>query len=702
MFHSHSGIELETKGKVVDRKVIRRTLKFVKPYIKTLVLAFIFLIIASAAQLFMPIITRRAVDFHILPPYVVIKEPELIDKYELSKYIVPLEDGTILIRRPDLPRQIAADLEKEKAFGNEKYIVTRKIIPGKEDIFIKTLDGRYAVEYSKVNVFSKIQILEVRKEDLQKVYELALILFIVLLIQFISSFLQSYSLQYVTQKVMYDTRIAVSKHLFNLPLSYFDRNPAGRLVTRATNDISALAEMLSSVLIYLLKDFIVIIGVLAIMFRMNVKLTLLVLSVSPLLLAVTLLFRIKLRDAFRKVRAKLSQLNAFLQESISGIRIIQIFNLENLFRNKFSHNNKELFDATIQQLYVFATFRPLIDLLRATAVALVIWIGGGEVIRNMLTFGSLIAFLSYIDMLFQPITEFSEKYNIMQSAMAAGERIFELLDTPPEFKGKGLKKEIQGKVEFRNVWLYYEPENWILKDVSFKVNRGETLAIVGPTGAGKTSIISALFGFYPVQKGQILIDDIPIEEYDLDYLRSQMGIVLQDVFIFSGEVKKNISLFNKNITDEQIQEAAKNVYASYFIEKLEGGYNSILGERGASLSVGERQLLSFARALALNPKILVLDEATSNVDTYTEKLIQQAIKKVLRGRTSIVIAHRLSTIRDADKIIVVHGGKIVEEGTHEELIKKQGIYYHLYLLQFVRAESNNSNNITVEDKNETI
>jgi ATP-binding cassette subfamily B protein len=275
----------------------------------------------------------------------------------------------------------------------------------------------------------------------------------------------------------------------------------------------------------------------------------------------------------------------------------------------------------------------------------------------------------------------------MQSAMAAGDRIFELLDEPLEFKGKGLRKEIRGKVEFKNVWLAYNSGNWVLKDISFIVKPGETLAIVGPTGAGKTSLISAIFGFYPYQKGQILIDDIPLEEYDLDHLRSQMGLVLQDVFIFSGELKKNITLYNEKIDDEKVIEAAKSVYAHTFIEKLENGYSTILGERGASLSVGERQLLSFARALAFNPKILVLDEATANVDSYTEKLIQQAIKTVLKDRTSIVIAHRLSTVKDADKIIVIYDGRIVEEGDHESLIEKRGMYYHLYMLQFARTSN---------------
>jgi ATP-binding cassette subfamily B protein/subfamily B ATP-binding cassette protein MsbA len=684
--HGH-GKQAEVTGKFFDRKVLRRTLQFVKPYKKSLVLAFLFLMITSAIQIAIPAINRRAIDFYILPSYVELTDTTLIEKYNLEKYVVRLENGKVLIRRPALSRVLSAELERVRAFGTTRFILTRNIIPRKESLFVKTLNGLYAVEQSKINIFSKLQLLQIRKEDIQEVYKLATFLILLLFLSFIFSFLQGYTLQYVTQKVMYDMRMAITKHLLNLPLTYFDKNPTGRLVTRATNDVSAIAEMLSSVLIYLIKDFLVIIGVVIIMIKMNLKLTLLVLTVSPFLLIVTIVFRLKLRNAFRKVRAKLAQLNAFLQESISGIRIIQIFNLEDVVKGKFQKHNKELFDANIEQLYVFATFRPIIDFLRAVTVALVIWIGGGEVIRNMLTFGSLVAFLSYIDMLFQPIVEFSEKYNIMQSAMAAGDRIFELLDEPLEFKGKGLRKEIRGKVEFKNVWLAYNSGNWVLKDISFIVNPGETLAIVGPTGAGKTSLISAIFGFYPYQKGQILIDDIPLEEYDLDHLRSQMGLVLQDVFIFSGELKKNITLYNEKIDDEKVIEAAKSVYAHTFIEKLENGYSTILGEKGASLSVGERQLLSFARALAFNPKILVLDEATANVDSYTEKLIQQAIKTVLKDRTSIVIAHRLSTVKDADKIIVIYDGRIVEEGDHESLIEKRGMYYHLYMLQFARTSN---------------
>jgi ATP-binding cassette subfamily B protein/subfamily B ATP-binding cassette protein MsbA len=688
LFGSHGpGEHLETTGKFFDRKVLRRTLHFVNPYKGLVALAFVFLMITAAIQIVMPIINRRAIDFYILPSYVELTRPDLAKEYDLEKYIVQLEDGKTLIKRPALSREISAELERMNAFGDIRFYITKKTIPGKEPLFVKTLDGRYAIEQTKINILTKPHILDLRKEDLREVYKLALLLVTILVISFIFSFLQGYTLQYVTQKVMYDMRIAISRHLLNLPLSYFDRNPTGRLVTRATNDVAAIAEMLSSVIVYLIKDFVVIIGVVVIMFRMNLKLTLLVLSISPALLFVTILFRVKLRDAFRRVRAKLAQLNAFLQESISGIRVVQIFNLEKIVKGKFQTQNKELFDANIQQLYVFATFRPIIDFLRAVTVGLIIWIGGGEVIRNMLTFGSLIAFLSYIDMLFQPIIEFSEKYNIMQSAMAAGDRIFELLDEPTEPKGRGLRKEISGKVEFRNVWFSYNTDTWVLKDISFVVNPGETLAIVGPTGAGKTSLISTIFGFYPYQKGQILIDDIPLEEYDLEHLRSQMGLVLQDVFIFSGELKKNIRLYREDISDKEIEEAARNVYVQHFAQKLQNGYETLLGERGASLSVGERQLLSFARALAFNPRILVLDEATANVDSYTEKLIQQAIRKVLKGRTSIVIAHRLSTIKDADKIIVVYDGKIVEEGTHDSLIKRKGMYYHLYILQFARSET---------------
>jgi len=646
--------------------------------------------ITATIQILMPIINRRAIDFYILPSYIELAKPELIKEFQLEPYVVQLVDGKTLIKRPALPREISAELERQNAFLDINYYITKKTIPGKETLFVETVDGKFAIEQSKINIFTKPQILDLRGEDLAKVSRLAITLAVILLFSFVFSFLQGYTLQYVTQKVMYNMRMTISDHLLNLPLSYFDRNPTGRLVTRATNDVSALSEMLGSVLVYLIKDAVVIVGVVIIMLRMNVKLTLLVLSISPILLAVTIIFRIKVREAFRKVRAKLSQLNAFVQESISGIRVIQIFNLENLIKGKFRAQNKELYDANIQQLYVSATFRPIIDFLRAVSVALIIWIGGGEVIRNMLTFGSLIAFLSYIDMLFQPIVEFSEKYNIMQSAMAAGDRIFELLDEPVEPKGKGLKKEIAGKVEFRNVWFSYNSNNWVLKDISFIVNPGETLAIVGPTGAGKTSLISTIFGFYPYQKGQILIDDIPIEEYDLDHLRSQMGLVLQDVFVFSGELKKNIALFNEKISQKEIEEAARHVYAHTFIERLGNGYDTALGERGASLSVGERQLLSFARALAFNPKILVLDEATANVDSYTERLIQQAIKRVLKGRTSIVIAHRLSTIKDANKIIVIYDGKIIEEGTHDSLIQKKGMYYHLYMMQFARANAWNT------------
>jgi len=482
---------------------------------------------------------------------------------------------------------------------------------------------------------------------------------------------------------MFNMRLQIFSHLLFLPLSFLEKNPVGRLVTRATNDVAAINEMYTSVLVNVLKDVFLMGGILFVMFKMNVKLTLFVLALTPLIAYISFIFRSKARDAYREIRRKIAKLNAFSQESISGIKIIQLFSQEKENFEKFKEINRENYLAALRQLIIFAVFRPLIEIISSVAIAIIVWYGGLGVINTTLTFGSLVAFLSYIQMFFSPIRDFAEKYNILQGSIAASERIFKLLDQKEEKRIMGKKiLRPRGKIEFQNVWFSYNDEEWVLKDISFTVNPGERVAIVGHTGAGKTSIINLLFRFYEVKKGRILLDGVDIREVSLPFLRSQMGLVLQDIFLFSGNIESNIRLTNKEISKERVQRAIEYTNAASFIKTLPGGYKAEVQERGVTFSQGQRQLLAFSRALAFNPQILVLDEATANIDSETEALIQDALEKLLRNRTSLVIAHRLSTIKNANKILVLHKGRIVERGTHEELLRKKGYYYHLYKLQF--------------------
>jgi ABC-type multidrug transport system fused ATPase/permease subunit len=464
--------------------------------------------------------------------------------------------------------------------------------------------------------------------------------------------------------------------------------------------VAAINEMFSAVLVNTFKDVFLIVGIFGVMFQLSAGLTLIILLLMPLLFYITFEFRKRAREAFREVRRKLAKLNAYLAESISGMRIIQLFVRERRSLDEFSQINREEYEAHLRQILIFAVFQPLIFLVSAIATATILWYGGSGVLTGLFTFGSLVAFLNYVEMLFRPIRDLSEKYNILQGAMASSERIFLLLDEPEErYQGRTLP-DVKGKIEFRDVWFSYQTEtedsDWILKGVSFTVEPGERMAIVGPTGSGKTTIISLLLRLYEVQRGQILLDDVDIRELDLRFLRSQTAVVLQDVFLFSGDILGNIRLQDEAIPRERAIEAARFVQADEFIKELSGGYEEEVKERGATLSVGQRQLLAFARAVAFYPKILILDEATANIDSKTESLIQNSIDRLLAGRTSIVIAHRLSTIRNCDVILVLHKGRVVEQGTHEELLARQGLYYALYTLQF--SETGRSTSAQLEQQ----
>lgn len=526
-------------------------------------------------------------------------------------------------------------------------------------------------------------------KDYTGLIAIALALVGALLFQSVMQYFLTYYTQLMGQKIIFDLRTKIFAHVQKLALKYFDKTPIGRIVTRVTNDIDSLDQMYSSGIVMVFSDVFIIIWILIFMFAMSWNLALVSLSVLPIVIYGTFLFRKKVRETYRDVRYHLARLNSYMQEHVTGMNVVQIFTKEKDELGKFSNINDAHRTANIRSIFYYAVFYPGVEFVSSLALALIVWYGGGEIIHSRMTIGILFAFIQYTEMFFRPIRDLSEKYDILQSAMASSERIFKLLDDNTIINNPINPVKVEkpsGSIEFKDVWFAYNPGEYVLKNISFNIKPGETIAIVGATGAGKTSIINILTRFYDIDKGVILLDGVDIKTFDKRDLRKYISIVLQDVFLFSGTIKSNINLGSESITDEMVIGAAKTVGAHKFISQLPNGYDEEVKEKGATLSVGQRQLISFARALAYNPQILILDEATSSVDTETELLIQNAIEKLLVGRTSIVIAHRLSTIQNADKIIVMHKGEIRETGNHQELLANKGIYYKLYQLQYKDQE----------------
>lgn len=525
----------------------------------------------------------------------------------------------------------------------------------------------------------------ITKSDIEGLDRVAILFFIVIFLTFIFNYAQTYILNYTSQRIIFKIREDIFNHIQSLSISYFDTNPIGRLITRVTNDTETLNEMYTNVLVTLFKDIFMIVGIFIVMMSMNSRLALLSFGLLPIILVMSLIFRRYIRQVYRLGRTQLAKINSRLNEYITGIRIIQIFKKEKKAAEKFDEFNSSHLKTIQKEVTIFAIFRPSVEIIRSLGIAALIYFGGGEVIGGAVEIGVLFAFITYLQRFFQPILDLTEKYNILQSAMASGEKIFNILDEEvqvKETKEASELKEVMGKIEFKNVWFAYVGEQWVLKDVSFVINPGETVAIVGATGAGKTSIINLITRFYDIQRGEILIDDVNIKDIKKSNLRKHIGVVLQDVFVFSGTIEDNIRLNNNDIDEASIIEIAKYVNAHNFINKLPSGYKEPVMERGSTLSSGERQLLAFARTLVYNPSILILDEATSNIDTETEMLIQDALSKLIKNRTTIAIAHRLSTIQHSDKIIVLKSGVIEEMGTHQELLNLNGLYHNLYQLQY--------------------
>lgn len=523
----------------------------------------------------------------------------------------------------------------------------------------------------------------IQMSNLDGLDQIALLYAAVLIGAFVCQFFQYILMQSIGQKVMFDIRTEVFAHLHRMSFRFFDRNPIGKLVTRTVNDVEVLNEMLTSGLILVFSDLFTLAGIFVMLAWLDWRLMLVVCAVFPFLAWATHAYRVRARDALRKNRAHQTTLNSHLEETLAGMSTIQMFNQEVKRESEFKGTNQKKLKEDLRSLFYNSVYLPSIDVFSAAGIGLVIWYGGGRFVQNEIQLGVLVAFLQYIQKFFEPIRDLAEKFNIIQTAMASSERVFELLDTPEDLPNNNDAKHLdrfKGRVEFDGVDFAYNENDWVLNDISFSLEEGESLAVVGATGSGKSTLINLLCRFYDVQKGEIRIDGLPVQEMNKQDLRRQIALVQQDVFLFSGNVADNIRLGNPDLNQDQVHEVAQAVNSHHFIDDLPMKYHQEINERGSRLSQGQRQLLSFARALAADPRILVLDEATSSVDTETEQLLQSALRNLIKGRTSIIIAHRLSTLKDVDKVLVLKRGKIVEFGTRQDLIKKKGVYYRLLKL----------------------
>jgi len=678
------------EGKGYDSKLVKRLLHYVRPHRKLIFLAMFFMLVSSGVELLLPYVTKQGIDKYLARLYqVYIDTPAACDS--LSN-LEPAE-GDFVFLSPDslLIRKASMD-GMDPAVS---YLISSGGHLAQETYYLFPADrfegetGRVQGDYWLVpeRDLGKVppdKLMSIRGKDVSGITRLALVFMGLLLVSILAGYGHVMTLVVAGQRSMYDVRTELFNHIQTLSLNFFSKNPVGRLVTRVSNDVEALNEMFSAVLVNLVKDFLLIAGTITILLLMDWKLALISLSVLPVFTFVSILFRRKTRTIYRKVRKHLAELNSTIAEDISGVKVIQIFRQEKARKEKYLEVNDNYFKISMKQLYVFGVFRPLIEVIAQVGTAIVLVYGGLSAISGALTIGALVAFISYVRQMFRPISDMSEKYNIMQGAMASSERIFNILDTEPEVTQSPdalAPLKLKGEVAFEKVDFRYEADTPVLRDISFSVAPGKSIALVGPTGAGKSSIISLLTRFWDVDTGKILLDGTDIRDHSMETLRKNTSIVLQDAFIFSRSVADNIRL-SSNLSMEEVRRAADMVQATEFIDKLPDGFDTVMAERGATLSTGQKQLICFARALAHNPRILILDEATSNVDPTTERLIQRAIDTLMKGRTSIIVAHRLSTIQKCDEIMVIDAGRILERGTHQELLAKRGIYYNLYLLQW--------------------
>ncbi|MHC4660835.1 MAG: ABC transporter ATP-binding protein [Planctomycetota bacterium] len=661
--------EEQELGRMYDIRYVKRLWIYAKPFRKLLLFSLILLLFMSCIDLALPIMQKFAMDGAIATGSGARGDwySRMFSNTDDDAAPVAVEEfrkspPDFNLRQSWVPRD-----EKELEIL-QRWHILKSLSDNPENI--KKISSKLAAE---------------REGRLGLLYIIAVIFFVSVVVQIFFRVANVLTMEFAGQGIMMNLRMHIFKHCERLPLTFFDNNPTGRLVTRATNDVQAVYEAFNAVVVQSAADVFRFAGIVAAMFILSWQLTAVLFTTIPVIIVISLIFRVLHRKAFRRVRQTLARINAFLAENFSGIRVVKMFQREKENLDRFDGINGKYYSANMTQLVVASIFQPIMALVRVTAMGLLVWYGGGQFVQGHIDRGTLIAFIWYIEMFYAPIIDLSAKYNILQSAIAAGERIFLLLDEKPTITSPDkpfVPQAFRGKVEFRNVTFEYKPDEPVLRDVSFTIEPGQTFALVGATGAGKTTITNLVSRFYDVQNGAVLVDDVDVKEWDMHELRTRIATVMQDVFIFSGTIADNIRLGQKSISDEEVETAARITNSDGFIEQLPGEYNHTVYERGQNFSTGQRQLLSFTRALAFDPGILVLDEATANIDTHTEQLIQDALEKLTTGRTSIIVAHRLSTIRKANRILVFSHGRLAEEGSHDELISEKGLYYRLYYLQF--------------------
>lgn len=678
---------------------MRRLLTYLKPHKWVMTAATLLVLLIIVVELYRPIIIGDAIDDYIngyYTPYTVTTEDapgavayrELYLTRESSRASIPDTTDTNT-RSQETNTDLAGTPPASyyQLFLYEDHYYMAENLSAEECDILKNADqaqlSRYVAEGAVPLLREELK--ELRHYDFTGILAAAGLYLLMLLSGFVLNALDTWMLQKMGQEIIYQMREEVFSHIHSLSLNFFNNTPVGKLVTRVSNDTEAVNELFSTILVKLFKNIVKIIGYAVVMISIDARMAGFSFLLLPLVTVLTFFFRFLSRKAYQITRNKITELNTFLSEHISGMKLIQIFAREKEKYQEFETKSGELFAANWREVMTFAIFRPSIYLVSVIAMIIVIGTGSASVLQGALSLGTLFIFITYISSFFEPIQELAEQFGTLQSSLASAEKIFSILDEKPELVNPAHPADvtIQGRIEFRHVWFAYEKDNYILKDVSFVIEPGEKVAFVGATGAGKSSILNLIGRYFDIQKGEILIDGVNIRDIDTDVLRGAIGQVQQDVFIFTGDIKSNISLNNEHISLEEIKRAAKIVNADSFIQKMPGGYDEPVTERGSTLSAGQRQLLSFARTLAYDPAILVLDEATANIDTETESMITEALEKLMEGRTTIMVAHRLSTIQHANKIIVMHQGRIQESGTHQELLRQDGLYKKLYDLQLV-------------------